>query len=393
MDILTLSSQAKLAKEKDPNVINAIIGMYLDEDGSLGFPTVKEILENQKAESLIPYGQTTGGKPFEERVYHWVFGRRYKEINDHFYSVVAATPGGSGAINIALSTFGNVDTPILVPDIRWRYDYFAQSANKEILEFKMFNNEGKFNLLSLAKQISELKSSDYILVINDPCHNPTGYSLTEDELDKIINIVNSSNKKCLIVYDIAYQDFHPDGMQVARDRLARLTKLSSINRVSVTFSGSKTFGVYGIRLGALINLYSSKEERDNHKPIVVENILGKWSTSPSSGIELIHNILNTENEDEFRKDLDKASKTLKQRGDLFVKEAKVVGLKHYPYKGGFFILLESKNLEEDFKRLQKNKIHTVPISGGLRISLSSVKISEIMGLAAKIHNIVSVKTN
>lgn len=390
MDILSLAAEAKKAKEKNNEVVNAIIGMYLDEKTKLGFDTVTKELGRINPNNLIPYGETTGGNLFEDAIFKWVFGKKANDINKSFYHFTAATPGGSGALNIALSTFGDENTPIITSNIRWRYDYFAKSANKKILEHNLFNEKEEFDLDSLERTIKEVKSNNFILVINDPCHNPTGYCMSRDEISKIVEIINKQEKKALIIFDIAYQDFNPNGMESSHNNLSELINLNKNHHIAITFSGSKTFGIYGIRLGALISLFKDENERNIIKEEVGENILGKWSTTSSVGVELIKNIFNTEEiKNSFTHDLTEARDTLKKRGDLFIKEAKEIGLGHYPYKGGFFVLLKTNNQNKDFNDLKEAGIYVVPISGGLRISLSSIGISEIMGLATKIHNIVS----
>jgi aspartate/tyrosine/aromatic aminotransferase len=78
---------------------------------------------------------------------------------------------------------------------------------------------------------------------------------------------------------------------------------------------------------------------------------------------------------------------LKERADIFLKEAREVGLPIYPFKEGFFITIkvEDDKIEDYNQRLQENHIFTVSVAHGLRVAICSVSKKQIQGLAKKIH--------
>lgn len=388
VDILALSKEAELKKLKDPSITNAIIGMYLNEDSQLGFETVKNAITKLDPSDLLPYGVVSGGLRFSEDVLSWVFGAELTKITNRFYPQVIATPGGSGAVYLSFGAFGKQKTKVIVPKIRWRYDYFAAATNKLIVEYDMFSSSGSFSHNNLKNIINSTDDEEVVVVINDPCHNPTGYCMSKLELDELIKLLNNTKKRITVLYDIAYQDYHPDGMFEAHKRLGQLADLKNHVTVVVAFSGSKTFGIYGLRMGAAIILHPTKKDYDNKFLEINEQALGTWSTAPSIGISLFKEIKDNFYND-FLEELTGASKTLKLRGQLFIKEAKEVGLAHYTYHGGFFVLIKSDNPDLDSEKLKKKGVYATPLSSGIRISLSSVKLSEIMGLAMKINNTVS----
>lgn len=194
VDILALSKEAQLKKVEDPNITNAIIGMYLNEKTELGFQTVKEAIAKLDINDMLPYGVVSGGDRFSEDVLNWVFGSEVNQINKRFYPQVIATPGGSGAVYLSFGAFGQSTTKVVVPKIRWRYDYFANAMNKEIVEYDMFSANGGFSFENLARVINEINDDEVIIVINDPCHNPTGYCMSELEVSKLIDVLNNTQK-------------------------------------------------------------------------------------------------------------------------------------------------------------------------------------------------------
>ncbi len=81
---------------------------------------------------------------------------------------------------------------------------------------------------------------------------------------------------------------------------------------------------------------------------------------------------------------------LKERGDIFVKEANEVGLKHYPYKEGFFVTLSMDNETRDkfHEALMENNIFTVKVNLGIRVAICSLSVEKTKGLAKKMKDIL-----
>ena len=74
----------------------------------------------------------------------------------------------------------------------------------------------------------------------------------------------------------------------------------------------------------------------------------------------------------------------------FVKEAKEVGLKHYPYKEGFFVTLSMDNETRDkfHEALMENNIFTVKVNLGIRVAICSLSVEKTKGLAKKMKDIL-----
>ena len=72
---------------------------------------------------------------------------------------------------------------------------------------------------------------------------------------------------------------------------------------------------------------------------------------------------------------------LKKRAEIFLAEAKKVGLNHCPFRSGFFITIPvTENKEEIFKDLKSKKVFVLPIAGGIRVALCSVPCKKIKKL-------------
>ena len=117
--------------------------------------------------------------------------------------------------------------------------------------------------------------------MNTPAHNPTGYSLTLEDWDKLIDVL-AEEAKCgkaiALVVDVAYIDFAGDEEEYRRffPKLERLPE----NVISiVAYSLSKTFTLYGTRCGAMICVAKTQEIADEFKRVCEYSSRGSWSNS------------------------------------------------------------------------------------------------------------------
>lgn len=73
------------------------------------------------------------------------------------------------------------------------------------------------------------KQNRLVIVINDPCHNPTGYSLSKDEWKEVISFLNECSKTHAVVLlnDIAYIDFS-SRQEMAKEYFAQFDQIEKI---------------------------------------------------------------------------------------------------------------------------------------------------------------------
>lgn len=388
IDIMQLNDEANKALKTNKNTINASIGMYYNEDKKLlSLKTIKEGLDKLDPETYLAYNTVTGGKEFQNNIINWVFGDSLSLIPNNVLIKAVATPGGSGAISSLFNIYGKDGDYILVSDIRWQYERFSKAAGLNILEHKLFDDNNTFNLKDFEEKLHYLTKTQekVIVVLNDPCHNPTGYSMTNKELSNVVDIINSfTNNKIILLYDLAYLDFETD-LNV-REKLVILSNLGKSKLCVLAFSGSKTMGLYGLRIGSAIAYGKDSAFVSDFYEKIKAHSVGSWSTTSSLGIELINYVLSKNNTSLFKNDLTLVRDTMKQRSKIFINELKLANIETYPYKSGFYVLIKSSNPLEDFKKLKTHNLFLVPLKEGLRVALCSININEIKGLAQKIKD-------
>jgi len=385
IDILQISRNALEHQKKDPSVINASIGMFFDEDRKIsGMPAVSKALRELPDMSVMPYPAVDGGKAFKDNVISWTFGQYEKRIREEMYVDACATPGGSGAIASTFSVYAKPNDYIFVSNIRWQYDRFADRAHVRLYEHNMFKDEG-FDLESFDQSLGELCKiqKQVIVIVNDPCHNPTGYTLSHYEFKRIIDILNKYDQNDIVfLYDVAYLEYTSE--KDNRIKMLELLTLKEHVMTVLAFSGSKTFGVYGLRLGAAIGLSKNKKHIENFRPRFVNEARGSWSATPTISIELLNHFSKKENFEAFAKDLVKIKEIVQKRSASFIQQAKEIGLKTYPFKSGFYVIVLTDHPMEVYEKLALDGVYVVPMEKGIRIALCSISLKEIDGLPKRI---------
>jgi len=387
IDILQISRDALEAQKTNPDVINASIGMFFDEDRVIsGMPAVSRALRELPDMSIMPYPAVDGGKAFKENVIAWTFGKHEETIRKARLVDVCATPGGSGAIAATFANYAKPGEFIFVSNVRWQYERFADRANLNIYEHNTFK-DGHFDLESFDQSLGELaqKQKRIIVIVNDPCHNPTGYTLKPEEFQEIINILNKyKNNDLVFLYDIAYLEYTNE--EDNRAKMLELLRLEPHVMTVLAFSGSKTFGVYGLRLGAAIGLSQSQEHMTYFRKNYVKEARGSWSATPTISIELLNHFSLPENKAQFETDLNKIKDIVQKRSALFIEEANAIGLKTFPFSSGFYVIALTDEPMAVYERLAKRGIYAVPMEKGIRVALCSISLREVKGLAKKIQD-------
>ena len=378
-NILSLSQIAAQAKRENPNAINATIGMFNDEnDDFYTFESVRKAINEISSYDAFSYADTDGGVEFRNSVLRWVFQDELPVFLNRYSVGFSATCGGSGAIATTLSNYLNPNEYMLVPSVMWEtYITLAKEREADFLKYDLYDSEGNFNLASIKEKILYLKEKQesIIIVINDPAHNPTGFCMKDSDYDNLVNLLNEFDYPFLLLMDVAYFDFYDEDPTIIRKRFARLTKLGDHVLLNFAFSGSKSFGLYGLRIGANILFSSSEQEIINFDNAITYSARANWGSSSKFGISIINKLIS-KYEDEFKLEVKKVALMLQQRSKAFLDSAKAVGLKHLPYERGFFVCIETPDPVKLMNKLHKYDVYVVVTKTCIRVALCAISVNE-----------------
>ena len=382
------AAKAAAAKVGAEKIINATIGSILDENEQLVIlPTVDKAFRSLSDVEYFSYAPISGLPNFLKLVQDDCFGHSRPEG----YIEAVATSGGSGAIHHAIWNYSEPGDTVLTADWYWGpYKVFCRDMNRQLATYKMLTEDNKYNIVALEEKVKEIlaKQDSIVVLINTPAHNPTGYSLTPDDIGAVIDVLKkatgSNGKKATLVLDVAYIDYAGEREEV-RKVFKKLANLPENIIGLVAYSLSKGYTMYGQRCGALINVSASKEQSQEFADVNQYTSRATWSNINHGAMQTLVTILsNPELKEAIRWERAHYYEIIQTRGDLFAKEAKACGLKMVPYIAGFFISIPCKDSKAVCDKLHEDNIFAVPLAAGVRVAVCAIPTKKVAGMAAKI---------
>lgn len=375
------------AKYGADKVTNATIGTMIDDEGKLAcLPTMERVYRSLPMTDIIAYAPISGLPEYLDAVIDLTFAGHKPEG----YLGSVATAGGTGAIHHAVANYAERGTYVLTSDWFWgTYNVICNECGCKLTNYTLFDEQQHLNLPAYTAKVDEiLKGHDSLLVIiNTPAHNPTGFSLTEEDWDGVLALTKkyaAQGKKMSILVDIAYIDYAGEKNET-RKFMDKFAGLPDNVLIMFSFSMSKGYTMYGQRTGALIGLSSSKEVIEEFKEINKYTSRATWSNINRGAMTLLTKIQQDKTAlAQFEKERDDFYKLIQHRGDIFMQEAKDCGLNALPYKGGFFLSVPAKDPGAVCDELHNDLVFAVPLKLGVRIAACSVSTEKMKGIAAKV---------
>ena len=380
---------AAIAKYGPEKITNGTIGAIMDDAGKLVcLPTVEKVYRSLPTNELIAYAPISGLPDYLDKVIVAAFGK-FKPAG---YTAAVATAGGTGAIHHAIWNYTEPGDIVITSDWYWgAYKVLCRDAGRELQTYAMLNAQNTFNLPALREKVTAVlqKQNTIMVIINTPAHNPTGYSLTTEDLHGVVEmlkqVTEQAGKKAVLFLDVAYIDYAGDKDEV-RKFFKALDHLPETILGVVAYSMSKGFTMYGQRTGAMIGVSDNADVIKEFAEINQFTSRATWSNINRPSMKTLATIYAdpallkaTEEERDYY------YKMIKTRADLFMKEAKACGLPMIPYIAGFFLSIPAKHPAAICDRLHADGIFVVPLAAGVRVALCSIPLQKISGMAAKIY--------
>jgi aromatic-amino-acid transaminase len=272
--------------------VNLGVGVYYTDEGKV--PLLKAVSQaegivvaKQSPRSYIPID---GPNPYNSAVQNLLFGADASLVKDGRV-VTAECIGGTGALRVGADFIKrlNLNAPTAISNPTWEnHRGIFESAGFEVIEYTYF--DGKTRGIDFAGMVKSLESfpKHTTILLHACCHNPTGADITEAQWRQVIDICKE--KELIPFLDMAYQGFatgiEQDGIAV---RLFAESGLSFF----ISSSFSKSFSLYGERVGALSIVTQSKEESARVLSQLKRVIRTNYSNPPTHGAAIAAAILNS----------------------------------------------------------------------------------------------------
>lgn len=375
------------AKYGAAKVTNGTIGAIMDDDGKLVcIPTVEKVMRGLPINEIAAYAPIAGLPAYLQAVKNLTFADNKPEG----YIEAVATAGGTGAIYNTICNYSEVGDSVLTSDWFWgNYNVICQEEGRKLETYELFDKDLNYNIESFTNKVNKLLADQdsLLIIINTPAHNPTGYSLSDSDWDKVLDVcrehTKNSDKKITLLVDIAYIDYAGDKNE-SRRFMSKFSNLPDSILTIFAFSMSKGYTLYGQRTGAMVGLSSNKEIATEFLNISKYTGRATWSNINRGAMATLAAI----DKDrallaQFEAERDALYQKIKQRGAIFMKEAAECGLKALPYKAGFFLSIPSSDPAAVCEKLHDDLIFAVPLKRGVRIAVCSISAEKMHGVAAK----------
>jgi aromatic-amino-acid transaminase len=382
--IFALNAEANARKQKGEAIVNATLGALLDDAGALAvLPTAARAVAQVTSADWAPYAPIAGSTPFLRAVVDDVAGGK-KALAARAAAV--ATPGGSGALRHAIASFLEPGQALLTTSYYWGpYQTIADEHDRKVATFRMFDDAGAFDVAALDAELQRLVASQgrVLLILNDPCHNPTGYSMNREDWKATVEVIGRHAAKApvTVLLDAAYSAFGPE--RGIAGPLAALEPLMDTALVLVAWTASKTFTHYGLRVGALVAFATEPAQRNDLAAGLTYACRGTWSNCNRGGMAAITRLL-TDADLRTAAESERAALValLDQRVAAFNTAAREAGLRFPRYDGGFFVTVFAADADGAARRMREEGVYVVPVGGAVRIGLCSVKAADVPRLVA-----------
>ena len=288
--ILGLNEQFNL--DPNPAKVNLGVGVYYDDNGKL--PLLRCVVEAERlmAETPRPRGYLPidGIAAYDRAVQGLVFGDDSAAVKERRIATVQAL-GGTGGLKIGADFLKRVNpaAQLLISDPSWEnhralfgtagfgvttYPYY--DAPRRGVDF-----DGMLGALQRAQ-------TGTVVVLHACCHNPTGYDLTPEQWTQVVAAIKQGQLVAFL--DMAYQGF---GEGIAEDGAVIRQFLDAGIDFLVSTSFSKSFSLYGERVGALSVVCATPDEATRVLSQLKVLIRTNYSNPPTHGAQVVTTVLST----------------------------------------------------------------------------------------------------
>ncbi|MBR6975808.1 MAG: aspartate/tyrosine/aromatic aminotransferase, partial [Ottowia sp.] len=272
--------------DANPQKVNLGVGVYFDDNGKL--PLLQCVQEAEKLMMAAPkprgYLPINGLPAYTDAVKKLVFGDASAALQEGRIATIQAL-GGTGALKVGADFLRRIapGAKVLVSDPSWEnHRALFSAAGFEVGTYRYYDAAARG--IDFAGMLADLQAAPAgtIIVLHACCHNPTGYDLAPAQWEQVIAAIKDKNLTAFL--DMAYQGFSQgldeDGAVVRKFADAGLAFF-----VSTSFS--KSFSLYGERVGALSVVCESKDEAERVMSQLKVVIRTNYSNPPTHGATVV----------------------------------------------------------------------------------------------------------
>ncbi|VVQ22991.1 Aspartate aminotransferase [Pseudomonas fluorescens] len=277
------------AQDSNPRKFDLGVGVYKDAQGLTPIPEAVKLAEARLVESQDTKTYIGGhGNPlFGKVINELVLGADSKLIAEQ-RAGATQTPGGTGALRLAADFIAQClpGKGVWLSNPTWPiHETIFAAAGVKVSHYPYVGSDNRLDVDAMLAVLNEVPKGDVVL-LHACCHNPTGFDLSHDDWQRVLDVVRSRNLLPLI--DFAYQGFG-DGLE--QDAWSTRLFAAEVPELLITSSCSKNFGLYRDRTGALIVCAKTADKLIDIRSQLANIARNLWSTPPDHGAAVVATIL------------------------------------------------------------------------------------------------------
>ncbi|MDM4765339.1 amino acid aminotransferase [Pelomonas sp. SE-A7] len=278
--------------DTNPAKVNLGVGVYYDENGKL--PLLRCVAEAEAGMQAAPkargYLPIDGIAAYDKAVQGLVFGADSEILKAGRVATVQAI-GGTGGLKIGADFLQRLNpaAKVLISDPSWEnHRALFTNAGFTVESYPYYDADQRgINVDGMLAALNAAPAGT-VVVLHACCHNPTGYDLTSVQWEQVVAAVKARGLVAFL--DMAYQGF---GEGIAEDGAVIQQFLAAGLDFFVSTSFSKSFSLYGERVGALSVVCASADETAKVLSQLKIVIRTNYSNPPTHGAQVVATVLGT----------------------------------------------------------------------------------------------------
>jgi aromatic-amino-acid transaminase len=278
--------------DTNPAKINLGVGVYFDDKGKLPVLQCVAVAEKQLLEASKPKGYLPidGIAAYDKAVQGLVFGADSEAVKAGRVATVQAL-GGTGALKLGADLLKKLNpaAKVLISDPSWEnHRALFSNAGFQVETYPYYDAASRGIRFDAMLAALRAAAPGTVVVLHACCHNPTGCDLDDAQWQQVVAACQAGGLVPFL--DMAYQGF---GLGIAEDGAAVQRFLASGQVFFVSTSFSKSFSLYGERVGALSVVCTDKDEAARVLSQLKIVIRTNYSNPPTFGAQVVATVLTT----------------------------------------------------------------------------------------------------
>jgi len=274
--------------DPNPRKVNLGVGVYTDDNGKIPLLECVRHAESERLKSAPPRGYLPidGLAAYDKAVQELVFSSQQENI------VTVQALGGTGGLKIGADFLKlmNPGAQVWISEPSWEnHRQLFEAAGFTVKSYRYYDPKTRgLDFAGMQESLNAIPAGS-VVVLHACCHNPTGVDLENSQWEKILEIVRS--RGLVPFLDLAYQGF---AESLEADAYAARLFSAAMSPVFLSSSFSKSFSLYGERVGALSVVTGSPEEATRVLSQLKRIVRTNYSNPPTHGCQIIATVLASE---------------------------------------------------------------------------------------------------